>query len=120
MKDISTKLTLKLNGHERFIEKEIDIFSRTQVKEHHTGPGGIDMVIVDIDDVKTAGIGILYPNVIAIKHNGFINYMPNFRYNSDSICVYSFAINPEEHQPSGTCNFSRIDSAQLTLTNGCI
>lgn len=30
--------------------------------------------------------------------------------------VYSFALNPEEHQPSGTCNFSRIDTANLTLT----
>ena len=30
------------------------------------------------------------------------------------INVYSFALKPEEHQPSGTCNFSRIDNAQLT------
>ena len=29
------------------------------------------------------------------------------------INVYSFALKPEEHQPSGTCNFSRIDNAQL-------
>jgi hypothetical protein len=34
--------------------------------------------------------------------------------NPDSIAVYSFALKPEEHQPSGTCNFSRIDNAQLT------
>ena len=33
------------------------------------------------------------------------------------INVYSFAIRPEEHQPSGTCNFSRIDSATLNFTN---
>ena len=32
------------------------------------------------------------------------------------IGVYSFALKPEEHQPSGTCNFSRIDNAQLTGT----
>jgi hypothetical protein len=31
----------------------------------------------------------------------------------NSIAVYSFALKPEEHQPSGTCNFSRIDNAQL-------
>jgi hypothetical protein len=31
------------------------------------------------------------------------------------INVYSFAIRPEEHQPSGTCNFSRIDNATLQL-----
>jgi len=29
------------------------------------------------------------------------------------INCYSFALKPEEHQPSGTCNFSRIDTAQL-------
>ena len=31
------------------------------------------------------------------------------------INVYSFALRPEEHQPSGTCNFSRIDNATLQL-----
>jgi len=34
----------------------------------------------------------------------------------DSIAVYSFALKPEEHQPSGTCNFSRIDNANLKST----
>ena len=29
------------------------------------------------------------------------------------INVYSFTLKPEEHQPSGTCNFSRIDNAKL-------
>jgi hypothetical protein len=29
--------------------------------------------------------------------------------------MYSFALRPEEHQPSGTCNFSRIDSAAIQL-----
>ena len=32
------------------------------------------------------------------------------------INVYSFALKPEEHQPSGTCNFSRIDNAELSFT----
>jgi hypothetical protein len=38
------------------------------------------------------------------------------------INVYSFALKPEDHQPSGTCNFSRIDNAtlQLTLTNQAV
>ena len=30
-----------------------------------------------------------------------------------NIYCYSFALKPEEHQPSGTCNFSRIDNAKL-------
>jgi hypothetical protein len=31
----------------------------------------------------------------------------------DCIGVYSFALRPEEFQPSGTCNFSRIENARL-------
>jgi hypothetical protein len=34
---------------------------------------------------------------------------------TNPINVYSFAIQPEEHQPSGTCNFSRIDNATLVF-----
>ena len=34
------------------------------------------------------------------------------------INCYSFALKPEEHQPSGTCNFSRIDTAKLLFTGG--
>jgi len=37
---------------------------------------------------------------------------------NDGVNVYSFALTPEEHQPSGTCNFSRIDNATLALTLG--
>ena len=31
--------------------------------------------------------------------------------------MYSFCLKPAEHQPSGTCNFSRIDNARLVLSN---
>ena len=37
---------------------------------------------------------------------------------TDYIGVYSFALKPEESQPSGSCNFSRIDNAQLKLNGG--
>ena len=45
-------------------------------------------------------------------HDGFggVNH-------SNSIGVYSFALNPKEHQPSGTCNFSRINTAKLIHNN---
>jgi hypothetical protein len=38
------------------------------------------------------------------------------------INVYSFSLKPEEHQPSGSCNFSRIDNAvlQLVLSSGTV
>ena len=36
---------------------------------------------------------------------------------SKHIYCYSFALKPEEHQPSGTCNFSRIDNAKMVFTS---
>jgi hypothetical protein len=52
----------------------------------------------------TVGVDVLFsrPNV---------NYAPH----SNPINVYSFALQPEEHQPSGTCNFSRIDTTTLVF-----
>ena len=43
-------------------------------------------------------------------------YQHHSRCPSTGINVYSFALRPEEHQPSGSCNFSRIDKATLQLS----
>ena len=42
-------------------------------------------------------------------------YQHHTRSPDTGINCYSFALRPEEHQPSGTCNFSRIDNATLQL-----
>ena len=42
-------------------------------------------------------------------------YQHHTRHPDTGINLYSFALRPEEHQPSGTCNFSRIDNATLQL-----
>ena len=44
-----------------------------------------------------------------------IPYQKHTRAPSDFIYVYSFCLKPEEHQPSGTCNFSRLDDAELVI-----
>ena len=50
----------------------------------------------------------------------YFNYVQPWQHFSntpaDGINVYSFALKPEDHQPSGTCNFSRIDNATLNVT----
>ncbi len=46
-----------------------------------------------------------------------VNPMSRCSQLSRDIFVYSFALNPEEHQPSGTCNFSKIDAAKLLLSS---
>jgi hypothetical protein len=49
-------------------------------------------------------------------------YQHHTRAPDSGINIYSFALRPEEHQPSGTCNFSRIDNAtlQLVLSNATV
>ena len=83
-----TTYQLKLNGHDRFAARDRRYFTRVQVWQHHSGPGGLNS--------DSAGTGSM----------------------NDGIAVYSFALKPEEHQPSGTCNFSRIDNAQLVASGG--
>ena len=50
----------------------------------------------------------------------YFNQVQPFNHHSGSpypgIYSYSFALKPEEHQPTGTCNFSRIDNAQVAIT----
>ena len=43
-------------------------------------------------------------------------YQHHTRVPSKYVYLYSFAVNPESHQPSGTCNFSRLDNVTLTLS----
>ena len=81
-----TNYKLKLNGHDRFEERPLKYFCSQQVWQHHTG-------------TPVQG-----------------NAATGEKASTDEIAVYSFALKPEEHQPSGTCNFSRIDNAQLVAT----
>jgi len=56
------------------------------------------------------------------RDGAYFNYVQPYQHHSntptDGLNMYSFALNPEEHQPSGTCNMSRIDNATLNLTFG--
>ena len=50
----------------------------------------------------------------------YFNTVQPFQHHTGSpypgVYAYSFALKPEEHQPTGTCNFSRIDNAQVAVT----
>ena len=50
----------------------------------------------------------------------YFNQVQAFNHHSGTpypgVYSYSFALKPEEHQPTGTCNFSRIDNAQVAVT----
>jgi hypothetical protein len=44
------------------------------------------------------------------------NYINNFTSPQDGINMYSFSLNCLDYQPSGTCNFSKIDDTYLQIT----
>ena len=55
-----------------------------------------------------------------IREGFYFNVVQPYQHHTGSpapgINVYSFSIKPEDYQPSGTCNFSRIDNSTLDLT----
>ena len=90
--DSFTTALLQLNGHDRFSVRQADYFRKVQNYEHHTR---VPRVGTDISGLSSD-----------TRQGAFRQY----------IYSYSFALSPEEHQPSGTCNFSRIDNAVLQMT----
>ena len=56
----------------------------------------------------------------SVRDGFYFNVVQPYQHHTNcpapGINVYSFAITPEEHQPSGTCNFSRIDNKELVVT----
>lgn len=70
--------------------------------------------------VQTARITFNGHNRFDDREGMYFNYVQPLQSHSntpkDGINVYSFALYPEEHQPSGTSNFSRIESSRLLVT----
>ena len=80
-------------------------------------PNAYKIVLNGADRFQARDITYFTRSQVWESHSGFGSVIF-----PDCVAVYSFALRPEEHQPSGTCNFSRIDNAQLvrtqTFTNG--
>ena len=58
----------------------------------------------------------------ARRDGSYFNYVQPFQHHTNipanaGINVYSFSLKPEDHQPSGSLNMSRIDSAMLSVTS---
>ena len=102
----SCKVKLVLNGQDRFAERVARYFSDLQVNQYHTGCGSLWKGDIDIDFIESG----LESSALSMAQEFSNNCVR-------PVYVYSFALKPEEHQPSGTCNFSRIDSANLNFTD---
>lgn len=71
--------------------------------------------------MKTASLSLNGTQRIEERDNLFFRciqpYQHHTRIPMNYIYVYSFALKPEEIQPSGSCNFSRLDNAYLNVTH---
>jgi hypothetical protein len=86
-------------------------------------PGGANRVFIPTsfeggdNPVSTAKIQLNGHDRFAEMDGRYFNLVQPFQHHenvpSRGINVYSFGLKPEEHQPSGTCNMSRIDTATL-------
>jgi hypothetical protein len=95
--DIVNRCRIQLNGQDRFDERYGDYFWKVQPYQHHTG-GAMPLL-----------------NAFVTTNDTTVEKDKVFQGTVNPINVYSFALQPEEHQPSGTCNFSRIDTATLVF-----
>ena len=117
-----TNGVIKIATNNGVIPKKGDIIL---VKE--TGAGSSTQagpVITTITNVNTTGTEItLSSNDINIGSDFHLHILsrksnPQSRCSdySKNIYVYSFSINPEDHQPSGTCNFSKVNDIKLVIS----
>ena len=80
-----------------------------------------ESAIVSKNKTKNAKLVLNGNDRFAERHGSYFNMVQPFQHHENvpsnaGINVYSFALKPEEHQPSGTLNMSRIDTAVLNLT----
>ena len=82
-----------------------------------------DMKLIDggRNPIGSAKLTLNGNDRFSVRNGYYFNVIQPFNHHTSvpapGINVYSFAIRPEEHQPSGTCNFSRIDDSNLELSN---
>ena len=69
--------------------------------------------------VSTAQLKLNGHDRFDIQNGPYFNYVQPHQHHTrtpaDGVNVYSFALNPEQHQPSGSANLSRIDTTLLNV-----
>ena len=85
--------------------------------EEHVVIAGVD---VGFNPVFSAKLQLNGHDRFSERMGRYFNLVQPYQHHTNvpatGINVYSFGLKPEEHQPSGTCNMSRIDNAPLQLT----
>ena len=91
---------IQMNGVDRLPEKSGNYFRLIQKYQHHNG--------IDLRSFIKNLVSPLFNNSTSISNDLPITQLDIFS--------YSFALKPDELQPSGSCNFSRLDNAILKIS----
>jgi hypothetical protein len=94
-------------GNAYWIEQGTQMIGTAALPGCEVGPLHLFKVILNGQDRFKEQYGNYFNQVQPFYHHTGTPY--------PGIYVYSFALQPEEHQPTGTCNFSRIDNAQVSI-----
>ena len=86
--------------------------------------GPVVMPVLPTNPVKKAKLQLNGNDRFAERDGAYFDTIQPYQHHENTpnhykvgINVYSFALKPEEHQPSGTLNMSRIDSAHLQIAS---
>ena len=93
------KANLQLNGHDRFAELNADYFHLIQPYE--TNMGHSLKLCLDNSNLEKTRKWILKPKKCSMM---------------SPVGMYSFCLKPKDYQPSGSCNFSKIDNARFNYS----
>jgi hypothetical protein len=114
-------------AHGEMYENVIDVTNANQVGDSGVSDAGafvlaetaLNMHCWGQNPVVTAKLQLNGQDRFSEREGTYFDLVQPFQHHTRSpdtgINVYSFALRPEEHQPSGTCNMSRIDNATLQL-----
>ena len=89
------------------------------VEEGYAVPGLATMPGVEVGPLNLFKVVLNGQDRFKEQNGKYFNQVQPFYHHTGTpypgIYTYSFALQPEEHQPTGTCNFSRIDNAQVSV-----
>jgi len=117
----NTYLSPLTSAPPRPVVGDMDVDLGQTYSSYGSGHGRLTPFTYDADVVQSQRIQINGQDRLDARSGSYFNKVQPYQHHSGTvknypgIYMYSFALKPEEHQPSGTCNFSRVDTATLVL-----
>ncbi len=117
--DTAERRRFARSAHEYLIEQVQSTGDETGNKIRLDFNHPVKELLWTAEDMETAKLQLNGHDRFAERDAKYFKHVQQYQHHtgmSADTYVYSFALEPEKLQPSGTCNFSRIDNATLKMT----